>query len=356
MKKATAILSVLIILLIFMNSCMKDDMRPITEFDSANKGVFIVCEGNFMYGNASISYYSKNEKSVENTVFLRANGFPLGDVAQSLTIYDSTAWIVMNNSGKVYAIDSKTFKYKGKIAGLVSPRYMQFINPTKAYITDMYAKCIYVVNPQTYSIIKTINIDDKSGEYYRHSSEQIVLCNNKMFINSWSYDNKILVINTLTDELEDSIEVLKQPRKLVIDKNEKLWVLCDGGYQDSEYSGESGIVKIDCSSHQIEKTLVFDVNSKAIDMKINKTGDTIYYINHNIYRFGTNDESLPAESYIDCGTKNFYAIGLDPENYDLYVSDAVDYMQSGVVYRFSAATICTDTFNVGIIPNSFVFR
>ena len=65
-----------------------------------------------------------------------------------------------------------------------------------------------------------------------------------MFVNSWSYDNKILVINTLTDELEDSVEVLKQPRKIVVDKNEKLWVLCDGGYAGSDYTGDAGIVKI----------------------------------------------------------------------------------------------------------------
>lgn len=356
MRRLFYIFSLVLASAIAMNSCMKDDMRPVTDFDTGNRGVFVVCEGNFMYGNASLSYYNKDLKSVENTIFLRANGIPLGDVAQSMVINDSTAWVIVNNSGKVYALDSKTFKYKGKITGLVSPRYMQFISTDKAYITDLYSKCIYVVNPVTYSIIKTINIDNNSNEYYRHSSEQIVFSGSKMFVNSWSYDNKILVINTLTDELEDSVEVLKQPRKIVIDKNEKLWVLCDGGYSGSDYAGDAGIVKIDCSSLQTEQTFLFADGSKAVDMKTNKTGDTIYFINGNIYRFPVTATSLPNEAYIEAGNKNFYAIGPDPENSDLYVSDAVDYMQSGVVYRFNSSAVCTDTFNVGIIPNSFVFK
>ncbi len=340
----------------FFSGCMKDDMRPITEFDAGDGGVFIVCEGNFMYGNASLSYYNKNDKTIENTVFLRANGIPLGDVAQSLTIYDSTAWIVLNNSGKIYAIDINTFKVRGKITGLTSPRYMQIVSPTKAYISDMYSKCIYVVNPQTYSIISTINIDDNSGEYYRHSSEQIVFCDNKLFINSWSYDNKILVINTINDELIDSIEVLKQPRKIVLDKNKDLWVLCDGGNPESEYNGEAGIVKINTTSLAIEQSFIFTDDSKATDMKINKTGDTIYYINTDIFRFPITTTNLPEQEYIKSDGNNFYAIGIDPDNSNLYISDAVDYMQSGVIYRFNANALCVDTFDVGIIPNSFVFK
>lgn len=342
--------------LILLNSCMKDDYRPIKEFSSNDQGVFVVCEGNFMYGNASLSYYNKIDKSVENAVFFNANGIPLGDVAQSLTVYDSTAYVVMNNSGKIYAIDVNTFKYKGKISGLVSPRYMQFVSPSKAYVTDLYSKCIYVVNPQTFSITKTINIDDNSGEYYRHSSEQIVFCENLMFVNSWSYDDKILVINTDSDELVDSIQVLRQPRKILLDKNKKLWVLCDGGFDGSSYSGEAGIVKIDASSLEIEETFSLGTESNPSDMKINSSGDTIYFINRNVYRFSVNDIALPTEEYIVAENKNFYALGLDPHNYDLYVSDAVDFMQSGVVYRYNASKVCLDTFNVGIIPNSFVFK
>jgi glutamine cyclotransferase len=356
MRRTIQILFIVMTTLLIFCGCMKDNMHPITEFNTSNDGVFIVCEGNFMYGNASLSYYDKNNRNIENTVFLKANGIPLGDVAQCLTINGSTAWIVINNSGKIYAIDINNFKYKGKITGLTSPRYMQFINPNKAYVTDMYSKCIYIVDPNTYSVTNTININDNSETYYRHSSEQIVFCDDYMFVNSWSYDNKILIINTLTDELVDSIEVLNQPRKIVLDNNKKLWVLCDGGYDGSSFYGEAGILKINSNTFEIEQTLTFQIGSKAIDLKINSTGDTIFFINNHIYRMSINQNFLPEEEYINSNGHNFYALGCDPDNSDLYVSDAVDYMQSGVIYRYNSSAECIDSFSVGIIPNSFVFK
>ena len=337
-------------------SCMKDNMRPIHDFNKKGEGVFIVCEGNFMYGNSSLSYYDKNGKSVENQVFLKANGIPLGDVAQSLVILDSTAYIAVNNDGKIYAININTFKLKSKITNLVSPRYIQFINYSKGYITDLYSKNITIFNPKNMTVTGQIDIAVASETYYRHSSEQMVFCNDFMFVNSWSYDDKILVINTKTDKLTDTIQVLKQPRKILLDRNKKLWVLCDGGYKNSPYAGKSGIVRINTATFEIEKIFEFTEGSSPIDMKINNNGDTIYYINNNVYRFQINAETLPTQEYITAGTKNFYALGIDPDNSDLYISDAIDYMQSGVVYRYNSDKVCIDRFNVGVIPNSFVFK
>lgn len=355
-KQVAIIFGISFLFTSLLNSCMKDDMRPITEFNTGSGGVFIVCEGNFMYGNSSLSYYNSKTRVNENTVFLRANGIPLGDVAQSLTINDSVAWIVINNSGKVYAIDINSFKIKGKITGLTSPRYMRFINSEKAYISDMYAKRIFVVNPQTFAITNTISIHDSEGLYMRHSSEQMVIFDNKMFVNSWSYDNKILVIDTENDKLIDTIEVLIQPRKILADKNKKLWVLCDGGYPGSDYSGDCGILKIDMESHEIEKTFALDKTGIASDMQINKTGDTIFLVNGDVYRFPVSITQLPSNAWIAADNRNLFAIGQDPYDYNIYISDAVDYMQSGVIYRYNPKAQCTDTFTVGITPNSFVFK
>ena len=339
------------------SSCMKDDLRPITEFSVSHDGVFIPCEGNFMYGNASLSYYDKNTKTIENQVFYRANGIPVGDVLQSVTIYDSLAYLVVNNSGKIYSINKSTFKYSSKITDLVSPRYMRFVSPAKAYVTDMYSRCIYVVNPQTCMIDKTINLDDGSGEYYRNSSEQMLVCDSLVFVNCWSYDDKVLVINSKTDEIVSRITVLKQPRRMVLDCNRKLWVICDGGVANSNYCGTAGLVKIDVDTRSVEQTFEFPQGDLPTSISINACGDTIYYANNHIYRFQVNSQSVTDDVFVDnAGGRCYYGVGVDPYNSDVYVADAVDYMQSGMVYRYNAQGAELDKFNVGIIPNGFCFK
>ena len=163
MEHKITIFSIIISLALALSSCMDDDLRPITEFASSHDGVFIPCEGNFMYGNASLSYYDKTNKTVENQVFYRANGLPVGDVLQSVALRDSLAYLVVNNSGKIYVINKDNFKYSAKITDFVSPRYICFA-ASKAYVTDMYSRAIYVVNPRTNSIEKSISVDDGSGE------------------------------------------------------------------------------------------------------------------------------------------------------------------------------------------------
>ena len=43
-------------------------------------------------------------------------------------------------------------------------------------------------------------------------------------------------------------------------------------------------------------------------------------------------------------------------NGDVYVADAIDYVQNCVVLRYSAEGELLDTFTVGIIPGAFCWR
>ncbi len=48
---------------------------------------------------------------------------------------------------------------------------------------------------------------------------------------------------------------------------------------------------------------------------------------------------------------------VDPENGEIYVSDAIDYTQNGVVNRYSAdGAALLDTFTVGVNPGGFCWR
>jgi len=328
-----------------------------TTVPTQGNGVYIVNEGNFMYNNASLSYYNIEKQNVYNDVFYVTNKLPLGDVAHSMAFHDSTGYVVVNNSGKIYCFDMQSFKYTGKITGLVSPRYIHFIDHNKAYISDLYARSIAVANTRSLTITGYIDVNNRQPHYNTHPTEQMVSYDRFVFTNCWSNDNKILVIDTKTDKLVDSIEVPLQPTALLLDRFNKLWVLCDGGYAGHSMGNElPALVKIDTETRLIERVFRFASYNPTYDLCTNGTRDTLYYISGAVWQMPVNSKHLPEKPFIEQHQNLFYTLGVDPVNTDIYVADAIDYVQAGVVYRFRRDAVPLDTFRVGINPGWFCFK
>lgn len=329
-------------------SCRKDkpDEIPQPEAVPGNSGgVYITNEGNFQFGNAKVSYYDIANSTVTEDLYETANHLPLGDVCQSLYLFKEKAYIVVNNSGKVVVVNAKTFVTTATINDLPSPRYFLPVSNSKAYVSNFYGNVISVVD---------LSSNTKTGDISCSGwTEEMALSYGKVYVTNEQRD-KVYVINTLTDVLQDSIQVGYGSNSIREDKNGKLWVLCAGSEQNNI---KASLHRINPVSDQVEQSYQFtNVADSPWRLKINGSSDTLYFLNGSVFRMPITSSILPVSAFISEGIHNFYGIGVDPNNGTIYVSDAIDYVQRGAIYRYKNNGTLINTFQASIIPGDFYFN
>ncbi len=353
--------SLFFIIAIFVLSAFYSCEKDVTNRNFyVKEGVFILNEGNYTYGNSSLSFYNPDSNKISNQIFSKANkGSAIGDVLQSMTIQDSLGYLVVNNSGKIMVVNTNTFQFKSAITGLVSPRQLLILNSAKAYVSDLYSNSISIIDLKSFSVTGSIHLNK--------SSESMVLFGNYVFVSNWSKQNTLQRIDISTDKLTDSLVITKQPNSMVLDKNNKLWVLSDGGYSGIQGGKvKACLTRINPVSFSIEQEFVFpDNNSAPTRLSLNRTKDTLFYLNGSwgqsqdnggVYKMAVTESQLPVSAFIPENGRLFYALGIDPKNSDIYVSDAIDYQQPGWVFRYSARGAIADSFKTDIIPAAFCFK
>ena len=354
---ATAIAAVPLLTAV-LSGCSKSDSpeEPIGGIIPEPTGedglLFVINEGNFTRSNSSLSIYNPASKAVENEIFNKANGMKLGDVAQSMTIADGKGWIVVNNSNIVFAIDPVTFKEKGRIEGLISPRFFHLVSDTKAYVTQQYDNRIAIVNPKTYSI--TGYIDVPGMEASTGSTEQMVSYGDYVYCNCWSYQKNIIRIDPKTDKVAASLEVGVQPKTLTVDKYGKLWTMTDGGWEGNPLGYEAPtLIKIDANTFAIEKKFEFNLGDYCSKMTINAAKDRLYWVKNDVWTMDVTASELPSTPIVKTDGTWYYGLTIGPSSGDVYVADAIDYEQNGRILRYSSKGELIEQFSVGINPGSF---
>lgn len=326
--------------------CKKDDPAPKNVEPASQtkyyKGVLVINEGNFGSGNASISHYVGSNNTVTSSVYNSVNGTPVGDVLQSGTKIDSLLYFVVNNSGKILVVSSETMKLKATITGFNSPRYIHEVTGNKALVTELYSNKMYVIDLLSDTITATIA--------HNGWTERIEELNGQLYIVNRDR-NKIIVMDKSSLAITDSVLLGDGLSNMVFDKNGKIWALSSGS---ATMSGR--LYRIDPAGMIIEKTFSFaDINARPFNLAVSPVGDQVYFINKNIYNMGINASMLPPNPLIQANNANYYGITVD-ENGDLYVTDAVDYVQRGQVYWYNASGSLINQFKAGINPNGVVFN
>lgn len=326
-------------------SCRKD--KPPTDNPDdipQNQSVFILNEGNFQWGNASVSFYNLSTGEFIQDIFKQTNQRPLGDVAHSMYSYNGRLYIVINNSNKIEVVDAANFSSVGVINGLLSPRYFLPLNTTKAYVTDLYSNAVSIVD---------LALMTKTGEIKLNgSTEEMVMVNNMVYITNTRKSNLYLV-DPQTDMIVDSIPVGFGSSTLAVDKDNMIWVGCMG---DNSQAVNGSIYQVNPLTRQVLKTLALNNSLDIWDkIRFNRTGDTLYYMNKGLFRFGIYDTQLPSIPLIAQGSSLFNGVNVNPENGDIYICDAIDYVQKGRVLVYSGTGIYKTTVSAGIIPREITY-
>ena len=322
-----------------LSSCNTDDPDDDINFDAFTNGVFVVHEGNFTGGNASLSFFNRYKDEMSNDVFTSVNGIPLGDVGQSMVVLGDRGYIVVNNSGKIEVVNLEDLSSIGTITGLSSPRYICVVSNSTAYVSDLFSGVITIFDPQTLAATGSINVNGQVEEMVKTSSGVIA---------AGTGADQVYKINTLNNSVQDSVAVGIGPANLAMDANGRVWILTNGGWGTEAPK----LVCIDPTNMNIELSLAFPAGTFPASLKTNAAGNTLYWANGAVYKMDITGTSLPTVPFINAAA---YKVNADPETDMIYVSDAGDFNSNGKVYRYQSNGTPVDTFNVGVIPGDFCF-
>ena len=334
-------------------SCIKEPpVQPKIENPQDVKGlrVVVLCEGNFLWNNASIDVYLPDSQKVYNNVYEAANGNDLGDVLQSALYHHGRLNLKVNNSGKIVQIHPKTFKLIQSKSGFSSPRYMISAGD-KFFVSDIKSPFITLLDTQNLQKVGEFQVPDQivSGESYW--SEQMTQVDSLVFVAIES--GKLMVINTQSNS-RVLIEASKGATQLCSDAQKRVWLLCSNNGQTILYQFNGSTLKME------QQIPIFPhlSNVSATKMVLSQSGDQLHLLVNG--KLAT----LPISSQVDSqkirfveisGLNNAYGLNVNPYNGDIYVGDAIDYVSNGKVFILNYSGILKHQFNTGVIPTDFVF-
>jgi DNA-binding beta-propeller fold protein YncE len=338
----------------WLAGCVKDKPAAVNSIAPGGSGtVYIVCEGNFNSGDASL--YAWQRDSVYGDLYKNKNSQPLGDVFQSMIRIGDNFFLCINNSDRITVVHANNMQLAGSIS-IRKPRYILPISSAKAYVSTLYSNKVYVINPQQMQVTDSIVLPFKDPEGMNLFDGYTYIC-------TWdTAGNRIYKVNVATNGIEQAIQVAGYaPQEVLTDREQMLWVLAG----DQPEGKTATLTRIDPSTGEILKSYIFPAIADPVKPVFNPAKDTLYFIAadynggtvyNGIYRMGIHDAALPAQPFKAAAQNQyFYSLGIDPANGDIYIGDPKGFIQKGTVYVYKPDGTQKASFNVGLGPGHFYF-
>lgn len=333
-------------LLVLLSSC---DNKPQKHDEVVipppiNGSVWIVNEGNFQSGNSTLSLLNFANGELYQDVFENNNGRKLGDVFQSVNVFNGKAYLVVNNSKKIEVVDPSTYKAIGVINGFTSPRYILPVNEGKAYVSEYYADAIRIVDLNNNTISGSVNING--------SMDEMVMLNEKVYVTNFKKEY-IYIIDALNDHLEDSIKVAYGATSLRVDAQNKIWVLSEGKLDQTV---TPVLQRINPVTKEVERKMNLSFSETMPSrLRINAAKNRLYWLSKHVYTQSIADSVVSSTPFIHSVFNTYYGLEVDPRTDELYISDVKDFVQRSNISRFNSSGIPVGDFTAGLITGGFFF-
>ena len=324
----------LFITLLLLVGCSSNPIVDNTE--QTTHWVFVANEGNFGASNGSISMINNNDEVY--------NVEEVGDVVQSLEVYEDKLIVVVNNSHmiKVYDITEDGLSLPGIEISTdnSSPRELVVVD-NKVYFTNWNTKDIKVLNLFNYNIESSISVDGLPESIVSDGSYLWV---GIMMNEDYSSASSVVKIDINTNLIVETYEVGLGPTSLVVDEND---VYVARTFYDENWIPFYGSSKIDGSD--------IIINNYGVGVAC---GGSMMRYNSEVYR-SYDGGIAPLEYNLDIRTSS--RIGSYDQS-QVYSTEIIgDYIYFGITDYTTMNEVRVVDFNgnevasydVGLVPGDF---
>ncbi len=324
-----------------------DPLSP-GESLASTDGVFVLNEGLWGQSNSSLSLYDPQSQTVRHDLFRSVNGRSLGDVGNFIVVRGEKAYIVVNGSDRIEIIEAWSQESRGTIslAPGLSPRQLVVLNDSLGLVTNLYDASVSVVSFRTLSEVSRIPVG-------AHPDGIAVTAGTAFVANSGlGTGRSVSMIDLGTLSVAGTLEVDDNPGDVLALSSSLVAVLCAGAYGDFSDPNDdtpATLVLVDPLQRQVVERVT--IGGHAFRMATDGQGRVYVVASGAVLQI---DPANP--SYVKTFTTGeFYGVGVDTTNGDVYLADARTFTVPGEVSVFDRNGNVKSSFDAGLIPGRFAF-
>ena len=384
MKTVRKILFLPLLCLAVLFACREIELVVPTEYellpgvpidpDARPAGMYLLNEANMGSNKSSIDYVDFRNAYYVRNIYAERNPEvvkELGDVGNDIQIYGNKLYAVINCSHKVEVMDVRTCKRIGQV-DIPNCRYIRFAKG-KAYVSayvgpvaiDPNAQlgAVYEVDTASLAVTRKVTVGYQPDEL-EVLGEYLYVANSGGY-RAPDYDSTVSVVELYGMKQIQTIPVGINLHRIRKDRYGKLWVTSRGDYNTIP----SRLYVLDRKDKNSKEMVVKDtLDIPCSEMYIQ--GDSLYFYSvewnkqteRNTVTYGIIDVrtgQLVTDHFITDGTEQDivipYGICVHPTTGDIYVTDAKNYVSSGVLHCYDRHGKKKWSVRTGDIPAHMAF-